>query len=397
MTMTLPVADGPAGGGPAGGGPADDGPTIAVHQEGERWTLVCSGRWTTATVGRIDTRLRAALPPAQAEAVIDVSAVDALDTAGAWLVYRTLRALKRHAVPVNLIGATAAQASLIETVANNDQPCPGPPPARNAVVDLIANCGRSTLEVIAEAAALVSFLGQTLTAIGRAILQPRRIRLTALVSHMEQVGLNALPIVGLLSFLIGVVLAFQGADQLARFGAEIFTVNLVGIAVLREMGGLLTTIILAGRTGSAYTAQIGTMKVNEEVDAMRTMGLDPMDVLVLPRVLALMITLPLLTFYADVMGLLGGAIMANITLDISLFQFARQINAAVPFSNLVIGLIKAPIFAFIIGLIGCFEGLRVGGSAESVGRLTTRAVVEAIFLVIVIDALFSVLFSVLGI
>ena len=376
--------------------PAGDDPTLTADGDGRRWTLALTGRWTTTTVGSVDERLHAVLPDTATEAIVDLSAVSALDTAGAWLIYRTARALRRRDVPVDLVGTTPEQTTLLETVARNDHPCPEPPPPANALLDVIARCGRATLDGLGEAVQGVSFLGQTLTAMGRSLVQPRRIRWTALVSHMEQVGLNALPIVGLLAFLIGVVLAFQGADQLARFGAEIFTANLVGVGVLREMGVLLTAIIVAGRTGSAYTAQIGTMKINEEIDAMRTIGLDPMDTLVLPRILALMITLPLLTFYADVLGLLGGAIMATITLDISMFQFARQINAAVPFSNFVIGMIKAPIFAFIIGLIGCFEGLRVGGSAESVGRLTTRAVVEAIFLVILVDALFSVLFSVIG-
>ena len=244
---------------------------------------------------------------------------------------------------------------------------------------------------------LVSFLGQTVIAPGRSLRRPSRIRGRELVALIEKTGLDAMPIVEMISFLIGVVLAYQGADQLARFGAEIFTVNLVGIGVLREMGVLLTAIMLAGRSGSAFAAQIGTMKVNEEIDAMRTIGMDPMEVLVLPRVLALMVSLPLLTFFADIMGLLGGAVMATTALDISFFQFARQLNASVPISALWIGLVKAPVFAFIIALVGCFEGLKVNGSAESVGQRTTRAVAESAFLVMVLDSMFSILFSVLGI
>jgi phospholipid/cholesterol/gamma-HCH transport system permease protein len=218
----------------------------------------------------------------------------------------------------------------------------------------------------------------------RSLLHPGRIRVTALINQMERTGLNAMPIVGLISFLIGVVLAYQGADQLRKFGAEIFTVNLVGVGVLREMAIMLTAIVVAGRSGSAFTAQIGTMKVNEEIDAMRTIGLDPMEVLVLPRVVALM-------------GLLGGAVMANWTLDISFFQFARQFNVGVPIWSFWVGMIKAPVFAFIIAVVGCYEGFKVSISAESVGQRTTAAVVEAIFLVIVLDALFSIIFSRLGI
>jgi phospholipid/cholesterol/gamma-HCH transport system permease protein len=218
-----------------------------------------------------------------------------------------------------------------------------------------------------------------------------------MVYHMQKTGLDALPIVGLLSFLIGVVMAYQGADQLQRFGAEIFTVNLVGIAVLRELGILLTAIIVAGRSGSAFTAQIGTMKVNEEVDALRTIGLDPMEVLVLPRILALVLVLPLLTFYADIMGLMGGALMAALTLDITVVQFIERLRVAVTVDTFFVGLVKAPVFAFIIAMVGCFEGLQVTSSAESVGTRTTRSVVEAIFLVIVLDALFSIFFSYIGV
>ena len=225
---------------------------------------------------------------------------------------------------------------------------------------------------------------------------PWRIRWTALVNHMEQAGLNAVPIVGLISFLVGAVLAYQGADQLRRFGAEIFVVNLIGISVLREIAILLTAIIVAGRSGSAFTAAIGSMKVREEIDAMRILGLDPMEILVLPRVLALVVTLPLLAFFADIMGLLGGAFMAWAALGIGPGQFLERLGDAIPMWSFWVGLIKAPVFAFLIAMVGCYEGFQVEGSAESVGRLTTQAVVEAIFLVIVADAVFSILFAYLG-
>src|SRR5690606_13541990 len=210
-------------------------------------------------------------------------------------------------------------------------------------------------------------------------------------------GLNALPIVGLLSFLVGVVLAYQGVDQLRKFGADVFMVNLVGVATLREMGILLTAILIAGRSGSAFTAQIGTMQVNEEVDAMRTLGLDPIEVLVLPRMLALIIAMPLVTFFANIMSLIGGGLIGVALVDLTVPQFIRQLQLAVDLWDFWVGIIKAPVFAFLIAMVGCFEGLRVEGSAESVGRLTTQSVVESIFLVIVFDAVFSILFSFLGI
>jgi phospholipid/cholesterol/gamma-HCH transport system permease protein len=214
---------------------------------------------------------------------------------------------------------------------------------------------------------------------------------------MERTGLDALPIVGLLSFLIGVVLAYQGADQLRRFGAEIYTVNLLGVAVLREMGVLLTAIIIAGRSGSAFTAQIGTMQVNEEIDALRTLGLDPIEVLVVPRILGLVLTLPLLAVYADFMGLLGGCLMSLATLNIQIPTFLDQLQGAIGLWTFWVGIIKAPIFAMVIALVGCYEGFNVERSADSVGRLTTQSVVEAIFLVIVADSAFSILFSLLKI
>jgi phospholipid/cholesterol/gamma-HCH transport system permease protein len=229
------------------------------------------------------------------------------------------------------------------------------------------------------------------------VVRPSRLRLTALTHHLEQTCVNALPIVGLISFLIGIVMAYQGADQLRRFGAEIFTIDLLAISALREIGILLTAVVVAGRSGSAFTAEIGMMRVNEEVDALRTMGLDPLEVLVLPRLLALMIALPLLTFFADIMALVGGGLMVLMLADLSVQQFLNQLLSAVTPTTFWVGMVKAPVFAFVIALVGCFEGLNVTGSAESVGRLTTKAVVESIFLVIVIDAAFSILFSMLGV
>jgi phospholipid/cholesterol/gamma-HCH transport system permease protein len=228
------------------------------------------------------------------------------------------------------------------------------------------------------------------------ITHPRRFRLTSTISHMQQVGLNAMPIVGLLAFLIGVVLTFISGDQLQKFGAGIFIVNLIGLGVLRELGILITAIIVAGRSGSAFTAEIGTMKVNQEVDAMRTIGLDPMEILVIPRVVALILMLVPLGFFADVIEVLGGALMASLTLNIPIPQFFTQFQAQVHLQHFWVGMIKAPIFAFVIAMVGCFHGMQVSGSAESVGQQTTASVVQAIFLVIVIDAIAAVVFQEIG-
>jgi phospholipid/cholesterol/gamma-HCH transport system permease protein len=233
--------------------------------------------------------------------------------------------------------------------------------------------------------------------LGRAVIVPGRLRIKSVVFHMQQAGVASLPIVGLLSFLIGVVTAYQGADQLARFGAEIFTVNVVGVGVLREMGALITAIVVAGRSASAFAAQIGTMKINEEVDALQVIGIDPMTVLVVPRVLALILIFPFLVIYANAMGVLGGAIMATISLDITLSQFTSQFQAGVPLENFWVGLSKSPLFAGAIAGIGCYQGLQVRQGAAAVGEKTTAAVVQAIFLVIVIDALMSIVFSIMGV
>ena len=375
------------------------GPPGTVTSRAEKgWrVLALSGRWTTDSLAGQGAALAEAAATAGEQVRLDISEVEALDSAGAWLVCRTLDELDRPAAKIELVGGDAEQRSLIDTMGRYRVGHQAEPSSENAINRVLIRTGKATYEACAEARDLIAFLGHAVVVFGRTIVNPGRLRFIAMVSHMEQAGLNAMPIVGLLSFLIGVVLAYQGADQLARFGAQIFTVNLVGIGVLREMGIILTAIIVAGRSGSAFTAQIGTMKVNEEIDALRTIGLDPMDVLVMPRVFALVLVMPLLTFYADLMGVFGGAVMALFVLDISFERFIRQMQEAVPIWSFWVGIIKAPIFAFIIALVGCFEGLKVSRSAESVGLRTTTSVVESIFIVIVLDAIFSIFFSVIGI
>jgi phospholipid/cholesterol/gamma-HCH transport system permease protein len=236
-----------------------------------------------------------------------------------------------------------------------------------------------------------------MAALAGTVVRPWRLRLTALVHHMQDAGLNAVPIVALMAFLIGVVLAFQGAAQLRQFGAEVFVVDLITISVLRELGILLTAIIVAGRTASAYTAAIGSMKMREEIDAMRTLGLDPIEVLVLPRVVALVIMLPALGFIANIAGLTGGALMSWIELGISPGLFVARLLESANEWNFLVGMIKAPFFALIIGIVGCHEGMQVEKSAESLGRLTSKSVVVAIFVVIVVNALFSIFFVQVGV
>jgi phospholipid/cholesterol/gamma-HCH transport system permease protein len=373
--------------------------SIAASEEAGSFVLAATGQWLVATAAEIDQRLRALEVPSSRKVTLDLGGIDRLDTAGAWLLLRTEHELTARGNAVAMRNLRANFEPLFDQVRAGGMvvPAPHPRPAHHTITGFLARIGVVTLGLIARAYSLLGFFGDVCIAAGGILLHPKRLRLTALVAQMEQTGVNAVPIVGLLSFLIGVVLAYQGADQLRRFGAEVYTVNLLGIGILRELGVLMAAIIIAGRSGSAFTAQIGTMRVNEEIDALRTIGLNPVEVLVIPRLLGLMLTLPMLTLCANLLGILGGCLMAWATLDIAPEQFTRQLQFALYPWTFWIGLIKAPFFAFIIALIGCYEGLQVSRSAESVGRLTTLSVVEAIFLVIVADAAFSVVFSFLQI
>jgi len=357
-----------------------------------------SGRWVVASAADLEQAL-GALPNAQGRVLeIDLAGIEAIDTVGAWLLHRTAARWQAAGGEARIVGATQDHEVLLGQVAKADRPQPQAPRRLPLIPRLIANFGRSVSQGSTDFVGLVSFLGETIAALFRlAVLHPGRFRLTSTVAQMQAVGVEAMPIVGLISFLIGVVIAYQGVDQLRMFGAEIFVVNLVAISILRELGILLTSIVIAGRSGSSFTAQIGSMKLNEEVDAMRTLGLDPIEVLVVPRVLALVVMLPCLTFFSDMMGLLGGMVMSWVTLGISPEVFVSRLAAAVTWKTFFVGVVKAPFFAVTIAVVGCMEGLLVEGSSESVGRRTTESVVKAIFLVIVLDAIFSIFFATIGV
>jgi len=374
-----------------------DGWLKMAVEDGGGVLLRAGGHWDAGNVTHLDRLLRGAAPRGAASLVLDLGQVERLDTAGAWLLYRTLKESRERGNRADFAGLSPAHAAMLETVAANDQPCEIEPPRSSGPVAVLDHLGKGAIDVAEEVKQQIAFLGLVLATLAGTLRHPSRLRLVPLVHHMEKVGLNALPIVGLISFLIGVVLAYQGATQLQRFGAEIFVVNLISVSVLREIAILLTAIVVAGRSGSAFTAEIGSMVVNEEVDAMRTLGLDPIEVLVLPRVLALVITLPLLAVFAGMMGLFGGMLMCWGALDISPSLFLERLQGAISPWSFWVGIIKAPVFAFLIAMVGCLEGLRVTRSAESVGRQTTRSVVTGIFLVIVVDAMFSIFFATVGV
>ncbi len=345
------------------------------------------------------TEKRSFLDAMGAVNALDLSGVTELDTAGAWLIVSHQAQAKSAGRPFTVQGASPAQALLLDTVTAALAPAPPRvrrPPQHRAGDELVAiGAGVSTFS--GNIGASLGFLGLVIAKLIGTILRPSRLRFTALVHHMQQAGLNAVPIVALMGFLIGIVLAFQGASQLEQFGAEVFVVDLIAISILRELGVLLTAIIVAGRSASAFTASIGSMKMREEIDAMRVLGLDPIELLVVPRILALVILLPVLAFVADMAGLFGGGLMAWVDLGISPGMFQTQLLANTDVSHMLVGLSKAPVFAVIIGVVGCHQGMQVKGNTDSLGSLTSRSVVVAIFMVIVVDALFSIFFALWGV
>ncbi|SER53442.1 phospholipid/cholesterol/gamma-HCH transport system permease protein [Tranquillimonas rosea] len=365
------------------------GPAARMTLDGH--ALRVSGALRIDTVDRMAT---AQVPDMSGVREIDITALSHVDTAGAWFV---LDLQRRAGAAATLRGASPAQAQLIETIRQNMPPDEATVERRAPFGDLLESLGRTSASYARTAVDMTGFLGQVIATLAVLVLRPRRLRLISLVHHMHEVGVRAVPIVALMAFLIGVVLAFQGAAQLRQFGAEVFVVDLISISILRELGILLTAIIVAGRSASAFAAAIGSMKMREEIDAMRTLGLDPISVLVVPRVLALILMLPVLGFLADLAGLIGGGLMSWIELGISPAVFQSRLLSGADVWHYAIGLIKAPFFAVIIGITGCYQGMQVEGNADSLGRMTSASVVLAIFLVIVADAVFSIFFAVLGV
>ncbi len=322
---------------------------------------------------------------------IDLSKVERMDTVGAWLIYRTVR--DRGA---KVIGASGDETSLLKEVGEFDAPARVRPEEKPGLSRVLTELGEWVVDIGRTLVGLLGFLGAVLIAFAAVIRRPKKFRLNAVVQRFDVVGVRALGIIGLMSFLIGIVIGQQGAVQLEQFGAEIYTINLIGRITVRELGVLMTAIMVAGRSGSAFAAQIGTMKITEEIDAMRTIGVSPIEALVLPRIIASVIMMPLLGFWAILMSLLGGGVLVWMSLDIPPLTYVQRLQEVIPMTDLWIAMIKAPVFGFIIALAGCFQGMLVEGDSEQVGSRTTTAVVQSIFLVIVLDAVFAVFFSSIG-
>jgi phospholipid/cholesterol/gamma-HCH transport system permease protein len=371
---------------------------VSDETEGGSRVIRCAGPWTIAQASGLSARLHD-LPVTAGVAVrISLAGVTTLDTVGAWLIRRTLEAQGRMGAAVQLEQVNDQHQQLIDHVhgfAVSALLLPLKPPI-HPWLEPLADIGVAAENIASRFALMLAFLGAVMLALLRLLRHPRRIRWNALTHQLQHVGYNALPIIGLLSFLIGAVLVQQGAYQLKQFGAEVFVVDLVSIATLRELGILICAILVAGRSGSAFAAQIGSMKLQEELDAMHSMGLDPLEVLVLPRTIALVIVMPLLGFYASIMGLSGGALFTYLQLGIPIDTFLERMQETVTMSTFWVGMIKAPIFGLVIAVVGCFEGMQVEGGAQSVGERTTMAVVVSIFMVIVLDAFLAIFFTTIG-
>ncbi|HYD14212.1 MAG TPA: MlaE family lipid ABC transporter permease subunit [Allosphingosinicella sp.] len=363
-------------------------PDFIQNVEDGSCVLRFSGNLTLLRIRKLSEQLESV--DAQ-DLTVDLSEVERMDTVGAWLVHKLQR--DRGA---KLVGASREQQVLIDHVAAADQPVKMQRDAPPALIRVVSQVGEWTNNFLSTMLGMLGFFGAMLISFGHIIRHPRRFRWNAVITRFEVVGVQALFIIGLMSFLVGIVIAQQGAVQLRQFGAEVYTINLIGRSSVKELGVLMTAIMVAGRSGSAFAAQLGSMKLNEEVDAMRTIGVSPMEALVVPRVLATVLMMPLLGFFAAMMAILGGGIFCWLSLDIPPVTFIQRIREVVPMTDLYQTLIKAPVFGMIVAMAGCYQGMQVEGNAEEVGRRTTTAVVQGIFLVIVLDAFFAVFFTEIG-
>jgi len=354
--------------------------------------LICSGRWTVGSIAALRAGMDGLALPAGRPVSVDGAGITALDSAGAWLLLQLGRRVEAAGGQTTLRSFRSSWLRLLDLIAGelSDAECRLAPRRVIPLSERVEGIGGDLIRFLA-------FIGETVLSLLAALRHPQRVRWQEIFDDMWQTGVNALPIVGLLSFLMGVVIAYQGAVQLKLYGANIYIADLVGYSMLRELAPLLTAILMCGRTGSAFAAKIGTMQVREEVAALQTIGIPPVDLLVLPKLLSLFLVMPLLSIYADVLAVFGGMVMANAQLGIGFHAFIGRLEEAINYTTFMIGVGKSPVFAAVIAIVGCYQGFRVSGSAESVGRHTTISVVQSIFLVIVLDAMFSVLFSLIGV
>lgn len=368
---------------------------VEYAREQDSITLRSTGDWTVNTLDDVMQTLGKYTGDLQNMPIRwDVSAVRKIDSAGIVLHIQCIDALASQQCPVELTGQATAFRELYELMRPMVTPhSPDKPSYRERLISPLASLGKSAVNTWRDMLEFLTFIGENFIALLLSLLRPSTIRYKSIVKNIEEAGVRALPIIALTSFLIGVVIAYQGAVQLEKFGANIFIVDMIGISITRELAPLITAIVVAGRTGSSYTAQLGTMKITEEIDAMRIMGFEPHLFLILPRVIALMIAMPLMIFFADIIGILGGMIVSHVHLNISYTEFIDRLQNVLAVKHVWIGLIKGPFFAWLIAITGCYRGFQVSRNTESIGRYTTISVVNAIFLVIACDAIFSVILT----
>ncbi len=369
-------------------------PSITTTTATDRVKVTASGTWTIAFAGELEAMVERV--PATANAEIDLGAIERLDTFGAWLIERLLRQWRDRGAKAELTSVPDRFRELLHEVGDANRLAPSEELERPALIAWIERIGEGVAAFLGELFFFIDMFGAVMVSAGRAIVRPRFSSLTSVVHHLDRVGWQAIGIIVLITFLIGCIVSQQGIYNFRRFGAEDYVVNLLGILILREIGVLLVAIMVAGRSGSSYTAELGSMKMREEIDALRTMGVDPTDVLVLPRVLALVIAMPILTFLGSMAALIGGGIVAWFYGGMSPEIFMSRLRDAVSMQDFWVGMIKAPVMALIIGIVASAEGLRVKGSAESLGIQTTSSVVKSIFMVIVLDGLFAMFFASIG-
>jgi phospholipid/cholesterol/gamma-HCH transport system permease protein len=376
----------------------EGGPSLERIARGEGLALCASGSWTARFAPALERLVNEAekIGETKPNVFIDVSGISRLDTFGAWLIERLRRNLGQDDAEARIAGLSTDYASLVDEVrqVGDDGPAPR---RRGSLSAPIERLGRTMYAFVDDIVALISMMGAVLAGLGRIVIRPTSFRLTSTVHHLEQVCWNAVPIILLITFLIGCIVAQQGIFHFRKFGADVFVVDMLGVLVLRELGVLLVAIMVAGRSGSAYTAELGSMKMREEIDALRTMGFDPIDVLIVPRLIALVLAVPILTFLGAMAALYGGGLVAWLYGGVDPEAFLLRLRDAISIDHFTVGMIKAPVMAAVIGIVACVEGLAVQGSAESLGRHTTASVVKSIFFVIVMDGVFAIFFAGIGI
>jgi phospholipid/cholesterol/gamma-HCH transport system permease protein len=364
---------------------------VFIECDANQQDVICKGDWTLKNIPKIKNELEKIKLPTAGIMKVDGGALAQLDSAGSWTLIHALKRLEKAGLQVQIENFSEQHAKLISIIKKDAVATKDIPASKKS--SFVVKVGKVTVEQLDEFTAYLNFTGLLAYEFLRVFFKPKYWRVNEVAGVIYKTGFQALPIIALLSFMIGVVISYQMGNQLRAYGANIFIVDLLGLSVLREFGPLITAIMVAGRTGSAFTAQLGTMKVNQEIDALNTMGITPAELLILPRLIGLFIALPLLTVWADIFGIMGGMMMANNMLGVGWYDFLMRFQHEIPVRALIIGLGKTPVFALLIASIGCFQGMRVQGSADSVGTQTTRSVVLAIFFIIVADAIFSVIFS----